>query len=201
METPAAPGDPAAQALRNRIRARFAELYAGRTRIEAQLADLEAATAQDSDPSLLDELPTLPDLLTDAPPRLLAALLEAFDIQALYNKDMHQATIWVTITDTTPQAIADLLTDPRTDHDTGTGPAAGPPPGGPPASQDRFSYLGNDPIRRPSAHDHGFEPGRQRGPGLAGALALDGGAGQQGRRWRHRRKVPGGTRWQSRNRR
>ena len=28
-------------------------------------------------------------------------------------------TIWVTITDATPQAIQDLLDDPRTDADTG----------------------------------------------------------------------------------
>lgn len=41
-ETPADPSDPAAQAPRNRIRARFTELYGERTSIEAVLAVLRA---------------------------------------------------------------------------------------------------------------------------------------------------------------
>jgi hypothetical protein len=49
---------------------------------------------------------------------------------------MHQLAIWATITDTTPQAITGLLTDPRTDHDTHT--PASPPAAGPVTSQDRF---------------------------------------------------------------
>jgi site-specific DNA recombinase len=40
LEAPAQPGDPAAQALRQRIRARFTDLYAERTRIEGELAAL-----------------------------------------------------------------------------------------------------------------------------------------------------------------
>jgi hypothetical protein len=77
LEAPAAPGDPAAQALRGRIRARFAELYSDRTRIEAELTGLDSATTRDNDPSLLDELPMLGDILTGAPPRLLETLLGA----------------------------------------------------------------------------------------------------------------------------
>ncbi|MGA8454067.1 MAG: hypothetical protein WB800_01580, partial [Streptosporangiaceae bacterium] len=49
------------------------------------------------DPALLDALPMLGDLLADAPARLQQQLYEAFDLQALYNKNMHQVTIHVTI--------------------------------------------------------------------------------------------------------
>jgi hypothetical protein len=37
------------------------------------------------------------------------ALYQACDLQMLYNCDLHQVTIWVTITDTTPAAVADIL--------------------------------------------------------------------------------------------
>ena len=43
LETPIDPADPATQALRNRIRARFTELYTERTSIETELATLETA--------------------------------------------------------------------------------------------------------------------------------------------------------------
>ena len=95
LETPADPSDPAAQALRQRIRARFTELYGQRTTLEAELAALDAAApaTQADDPTLLDELPHLGDILTGAPPALTEQLLDAFDIQATYNRDKHQATI------------------------------------------------------------------------------------------------------------
>ena len=44
------------------------------------------------------------------------ALLAVFDLKATYNRDKHQATIHATLTDATPQAVLDLLTDPRADH-------------------------------------------------------------------------------------
>jgi hypothetical protein len=37
------------------------------------------------------------------------ALYQACDLQLLYNRDMHQVIIWVTITDTTPVAITGIL--------------------------------------------------------------------------------------------
>ena len=124
LETPADPGDPAAQALRQRIRARFTELYGQRTTLETELAALETVPAGPAaDPTLLDELPHLGDVLTDAPAGLTERLLDAFDIHAVYNRDKHQATIHATITDATPQAIRDLLADPRADHNT---PASDP---------------------------------------------------------------------------
>jgi hypothetical protein len=44
---------------------------------------------------------------------------DAFGIQALYNREDHQVTIWASLTEDTPRTIAALLTDPRTDNDTG----------------------------------------------------------------------------------
>ena len=50
-----------------------------------------------------------------------------FNVQAVYNNDLHQVTIHATITDATPEAITGLLTDPRADHNTAS-PAATPAP-------------------------------------------------------------------------
>lgn len=141
-DTPAGPGDTAAHAYRARIRERFTERHADRTRAETELAQLSAAATSDNDPALLDELPILGDVLTDAPARLIEQLLAAFDIQALYSKDTHQATIWATLTDATPRAINALLTDPRTGSDTGTGAPAPASEAAP--AQDHFGDLAND---------------------------------------------------------
>jgi hypothetical protein len=87
LETPADPDDPAAQALRNRIRARFTELYAERTAINADLAALEATTNKPADdPTLLDELPILGDIVSDAPAALVEKLLAIFDPRADHNQ-------------------------------------------------------------------------------------------------------------------
>jgi hypothetical protein len=43
----------------------------------------------------------------------------AFDIQCVYRPEIKQATVVVTITDTTPGIITALTADPRTDHDNG----------------------------------------------------------------------------------
>ena len=90
-------------------------------------------TQQASDPSLLDELPFLGDILTSAPVGLTERLLDAFDVQAVYNRDKNQVTIHATLTDTTPQAIKDLLTDPRADHNR--------QPASAPAPQDHVGHL------------------------------------------------------------
>jgi DNA invertase Pin-like site-specific DNA recombinase len=114
---------PATQAYRTRIRASNAGLYAQRTAIEAKLAEIQAAAPPDNDPGLLDQLPIAARVLADAPDRIKAALLDAFQIQALYNKDMNQVTIWATLTEDTPRTIAALLEDPRTGNDTAARPA------------------------------------------------------------------------------
>jgi site-specific DNA recombinase len=128
LETPIDPADAAAQALRNRVRARFTELYTERTGIETELATLETAPFEEDDPTLLDDLPTLDDILTDAPAGLTERLLAVFDIKAVYNRDKHQVTIHATITDATPQAVIDLLTDPRADHNRQPASDSGPAP-------------------------------------------------------------------------
>jgi Domain of unknown function (DUF397) len=68
--------------------------------LETELASLDAAApaGQDDDPTLLDELPNLGDIRTGAPPALTERLLDAFDVQAVYNRDKHQVTIHATIT-------------------------------------------------------------------------------------------------------
>jgi hypothetical protein len=132
---PIDPADAAAQALRNRVRARFTELYTERTGIEAELATLETATVEQDNPTLLDELPTLGDILTGAPAALTERLLAAFDIQATYNRDKHQVTIHATLTEATPQTVQDLLSDPCVDHNRQ--PASGPAP----APHDHVAHL------------------------------------------------------------
>jgi hypothetical protein len=143
LETPIDPADAAAQALRNRVRARFTELYTERTGIETELATLETAPAEQDDPTLLDELPALGDILTGAPAALTERLLAAFDIKATYNRDKHQVTIHATLTGTTPQTVQDLLSDPRADHNTQS--ASGPAP------QDHVAHLTGDTGSSPRA--------------------------------------------------
>jgi hypothetical protein len=99
----------------------------------ALMTELEETGA---DPALLDAVPRAAGQFTTAPPEVREALYTALDVQILYRPDQNQMTIWVTITDATPQAIQDLLDDPRTDSDTGH-PAetlwrsmAHPPPSG-----------------------------------------------------------------------
>jgi DNA invertase Pin-like site-specific DNA recombinase len=113
LETPTDPGDPAALALRERVRARYRELHGERATLETQRDQLDTATSDVSDPALLDQLPILGDIITGAPAGLTEQLFEAFNVQAVYNKQKQQITIRVTITDATPQAITELLNDPR----------------------------------------------------------------------------------------
>jgi uncharacterized protein (DUF3084 family) len=113
LETPADPSDPAATALRERIRARYRELHGEQKTLEAQRDQLDTATTEVSDPALLDALPILGDILTSAPAGLAEQLFEAFHLQAVYSKEHRQVTIRVTITDATPQAVARLRADNR----------------------------------------------------------------------------------------
>jgi hypothetical protein len=113
LETPADPEDPAALALRERIRTRYRELHAEQKTLEAQRDQLDTAATQVADPALLDALPILGDILTQAPPGLAERLFEDFHVQAVYSKQLHQVTIRATITDATPDAVARLLRDHR----------------------------------------------------------------------------------------
>ena len=132
------PTDPAVTALRSRILARFTELENERADINTQLADLAKTDPSPGDPALLDALPLLGDLLADAPARLQQQLYDAFDLQALYKKNMHQVTIHVTITDSTPRAVAAIINDAG-DHPGHTTPE--------PGRQAPFSDLAQAPMR------------------------------------------------------
>jgi site-specific DNA recombinase len=129
----------AVTALRSRILARFTELEDERATIDTQLAGLAAAAPAAADPALLDNLPILGDILADAPVRLWQQLLAALDIQALYNKNLHQVTIHATITDATPRTVAAIIND-ADDHPTTTRPTQDPEP--------VFSHLAQAPICR-----------------------------------------------------
>jgi DNA invertase Pin-like site-specific DNA recombinase len=147
--TPEGMPEPAVAAYRQRLRSRFTELYTERTTLQTQLDTLETpADEPASDPALLDELPTLGDIVTNAPAALIERLLAIFDLSAVYNRDKHQLTIHATITDTTPQAIHDLYADPRADHNQ---QASDPRPTG----HDQVSHLtrptGSSPRTAPQA--------------------------------------------------
>jgi hypothetical protein len=118
-DLPANPGDPAGQAYRARIRARFAELHEERERLETQLNTPARTTPAAADTSLLDRLPLAGNVLPRLSPRLKARLFQVFDIPVLWNKPARQATVTAEITDSTLQAIPGI-TDPGQDgyHDT-----------------------------------------------------------------------------------
>jgi hypothetical protein len=55
-------------------------------------------------------------------------------IQLLYRKDTHQVTIWATITDSTPRAVAAIIADASHDPAPATTSPAQPAPNPAPAS-------------------------------------------------------------------
>jgi hypothetical protein len=108
-DLPADPYDPATQAYRARIRARFAELHEERELLEAQLKALAKTTPAAADTALLDQLPLAGDILPRLPPRLKAKLFAAFDLSILWNKPGQQVTVRAEISDATLQAITAIL--------------------------------------------------------------------------------------------
>jgi hypothetical protein len=105
------PNAPAVKAMRTRHLKRFSELEAEREDIGRTLAALAKQATQQTggDPSLLDRLPMLGDLLAAAPDKIKQKLFDAFDIQALYSKTHHQVTFWATITPSTPATLAAII--------------------------------------------------------------------------------------------
>jgi hypothetical protein len=120
---------PAADAMRQRITDQFTDRYNQSKALQAELDAAEAQQPPTQDASLLDELPYLADALTNAPDHLKAKLYAAFDIQVLYRAHKNQATIWATVTQSTPGIVAALADDPRTDDDTAYGNLAHTPIG------------------------------------------------------------------------
>jgi hypothetical protein len=110
-----------------------------KARRDRQAAALSKTDPGPGDPALLDALPILGNLLPSAPARLQQQLYDAFDLQALYKKNMHQVTIHITITDsTTPQAVAAIIINDASDHPGSTAPE--------PAPQAPFSDLTQAPT-------------------------------------------------------
>lgn len=110
--------DPAAAvAMRAQIAERFAELHAERQQLQARLDALAAGTPRAADTTLLDELPLAGDILPGLPADLKARLLDAFDIQVLWNKPGRQATVFAEITDATLQALPAILNPGQDGYD------------------------------------------------------------------------------------
>jgi hypothetical protein len=108
-DLPADPHDPATQAYRARIRARFAELHEERELLEAQLTALAKTTPAAADTGLLDQLPLAGDILPRLPPRLKAKLFAAFDLSILWNKPGQQVTVRAEISQATLEAVTAIL--------------------------------------------------------------------------------------------
>jgi site-specific DNA recombinase len=124
-QLPADPADPAASAMRARIRARFAELHHEQHDKQAQLSALAAETPKAADTTLLDELPLAEDVLTGLPPAVKARLFAAFDLQILWNKPGRQATVHAEITDATLRALPALLNPGQDGYDDTAEPPSG----------------------------------------------------------------------------
>ena len=94
-----------------RARSPSSPSLAERENIETEITGIDNTPARDDHAELLDAIPLLAGDLGQLPERIQAALYQTFDIQLLYRKDMHQVTIWATITDSTPHAVAEIMTD------------------------------------------------------------------------------------------
>jgi hypothetical protein len=66
----------------------------------AQIKAPAAETPHDNHLALLDLLPIAARVLPGAPDKIKTALLDAFDINAVYRKDVHPVTIYATLTGT-----------------------------------------------------------------------------------------------------
>jgi|GEM_PF-5191326 len=104
--------------------------------------------------------PLLTDTIALHPERIQAALYQAFDIQALYKDDMNQVTFFATITTSTPQAVAAILTDAG--YDPITAGTRQPPA---PATTAPVYPLAQPPMRSLSTTI--MDPLRVRGPDQA----------------------------------
>jgi hypothetical protein len=105
--------------MRARINERLTQLHAERTAAEARLADLTAEQPKAADPAIIDEVPYAGDIIPTLPPALKARLFAVSDLAILWNKDKTQATVSVTITDSTLAALPEILNPAQPGyHDT-----------------------------------------------------------------------------------
>jgi site-specific DNA recombinase len=148
------PADTAAQAMRTRCSERFTELHHERQAIQAQLDTLATQPDPTGAADLLDNLPLLIDTIDLHPDHIQAALYQAFDIQAIYNTEDHQVSIYATITTSTPRAVAAILTDAHNDPTLTTTTPVPPSPDTPEpqASNPAVSPLTERPMACLPAH-------------------------------------------------
>ena len=108
--------------------------------------------------SATDLVSLLPEVTADLaalPPELQAELLDAFDIQIIWNAPMRQATFRATITDTTPGIITALLA--RASNDPGHSTKVWPPD---PAAQTAANPTrAHHPRTRAGIHSHPYMRG------------------------------------------
>ena len=76
-----------------RSRRCLAESYPAAAELDTLTTPGPDQPASPGDPALLGSLPRLAGILDHAPPRLIAQLLEALDIQGVYNKADNQVTL------------------------------------------------------------------------------------------------------------
>jgi hypothetical protein len=146
--------DPVSCAIRDRLTQQFSHRYDEKTSIQAELRAIEeAAPLPASDLTLIDELPYAPGLLAHAPDDLRERLAAAFGLQAVYRQDTRQATLILTITETTPGIINAILADPRIDHDTATARSQGEP-ASPATSPNTSVDVSHTAIRPKTLRDH-----------------------------------------------
>ncbi len=119
------PATPAARAMRDRIRARFAQLEDQRTQARTQLDKLTSHPGPATDPGLLDALPQLPTRLTGLPLTVRVRLYQALGIEAVYKHDTHQITCRAVITTSTPQTVAAIIGDAHPSSDSALPPMRG----------------------------------------------------------------------------
>ncbi len=147
--------NPVSCAIRDRLTGQFSQRYDEKTSLETELHAIEeAAPLPASDLTLIEELPYAPGLLAHAPDDLRERLAAAFGLQAVYRQDTRQATLILTITDTTPGIINAILTDPRIDHDTARTPPSPAEPAGPATSGNTSVDVSHGPIGEVSVHDN-----------------------------------------------
>jgi hypothetical protein len=92
------------------------------TALEAELQAIQdAAPLPANDLTLIDELPYAPGLLAHAPDDLRERLAAAFTLTVIYRPDQGQATVILTLTDTTPATVNAIMADPRIGHHTTAG--------------------------------------------------------------------------------
>jgi len=141
--------DPAGKAIRERLYQQFSNHYEQQARLEAELqAITDAPALTGTDLALIDELPHAIGLLDRAPDDLREQLAAAFTLHAVYRPDTRQATVALTITDTTPATINAIAADPRINHNPAT-----PSPA---TSQNTSADVSRSPMRYKTLRDHGI---------------------------------------------